>query len=244
VTGDFSPTLPLGPRSPVAEPEAAALVVRYQDGDPEALSLLHDRLGPIILSVLRPYRTATLPSAVTYQDVVQQTWIILAELAERWQPHGSFLAYFFRSFPRSLRRYVTVAGAHRGSKRARVVSVPYDELLRAADAHGGIHQESEYLLWRQQVEGLPPEQRVAITMHVLDGESFEVIGRTLGISRASAYRLYRRALESLGRTLADEHAPSSRSVSSRRGGRHASENREDDSPEEQHVEGPTCDEVG
>ena len=39
---------PLGPRSPVTEPEAAALVVRYQDGDPEALSLLHDRLGVII----------------------------------------------------------------------------------------------------------------------------------------------------------------------------------------------------
>ena len=188
MTGDAPSLLPLGPRSPVTEPEAAALVVRYQDGDPEALALLHDRLGVIILSVLRPYRTATLPSAVTYQDIVQQSWVILAELAERWRPHGSFLAYFFRSFPRALRRYVAVAGAHRGSKWARVVSVPYEELLRAADALGGLHQEPEQLLWRQQVGELPVDQRVALTMHVLDGESFEAIGRTLRISRASAAR--------------------------------------------------------
>jgi RNA polymerase sigma factor (sigma-70 family) len=221
VTGDASSFLPLGPRSPVTEPEAAALVVRYQDGDPEALALLHDRLGAIILSVLRPYRTVMLPSAMTYQDVVQQTWVILAELAERWQPHGSFLAYFFRSFPRALRRYVTVAGAHRGSKHARVISVPYDELLRAADALGGLHQEPEQLLWRQQVGGLPVDQRVALTMHVLDGESFETIGRTLGISRASAHRLYRRALESVGQTLSEERLPSERSVNGGRGGRRA-----------------------
>src|SRR5207253_1452416 len=119
------------------------------------------------------------------------------------------------------------------SKWARVVSVPYDELLRATDAQGGLHQESEQLFWRQQVGGLPPDQRVALTMHVLDDESFEAIGHALGISRASAYRLYRRALASLGQELADERPPL---MDSGHGSRRAGDDRDDHRANEQEVE--------
>ena len=62
----------------VVEVEAAALVGRYQDGETGALEVLHRRLERAIRKLLGRYELAQLPSTVTYQDLTQQGWVVLA----------------------------------------------------------------------------------------------------------------------------------------------------------------------
>ena len=112
----------------VVEVEAAALVGRYQDGETGALEVLHGRLERAIRKLLGRYELAQLPSTVTYQDLTQQGWVVLAEVAFRWRPTGRFLAYFFRSFPHEMDRYLTHARSGRHTQKVQVVGVPHDEL--------------------------------------------------------------------------------------------------------------------
>ena len=182
----------------VTEAEASALVLRYQAGDAAALELLHARLGRAIGKALRRYRAAQLPSTVTRQDLTQQSWVILAELAHRWRPSGSFLAYFFRSFPRQVEHYLQRSRPGRRTKQAHVVAVPHDELLDAAASLPARDPFAESAVaWTDEIASLPAEQRIALMLRTMEGSSFDAIGRTLHVSRASAHRLYRRAVARL-----------------------------------------------
>ena len=135
---------------------------------------------------------------VSLQDLRQQSWIILAELAGRWKPHGSFLAYFFRSFPREMQRYVARARQSQQAHRTRIVTLPHDELITHADSLEDQSGATEAaILSRELLESLPPRLRVALLLRAVDGQDFGSIARALGVSRATAHRLYRSALERL-----------------------------------------------
>src|SRR5437870_10935851 len=122
----------------VAEADAAALVLRYQQGEHEALACLHEALRPAILACLRRYRAIDLPPTVTVQDLHQQSWVILADLATRWRPGGSFLAYFFQSFSNQIGRFVQRAYSTRRTRSVQMMTLPHDDLVtkmeRLADA--------------------------------------------------------------------------------------------------------------
>ena len=148
--------------------------------------------------MLRHYRAAQLPSTVTPQDLTQQSWVILADLAGRWRPSGSFLAYFFRSFPREVDRFVLHSRPGRRTKQAHVVAVPHDELLGTADRMPGPDPFADRSAsWVDEIVSLPVQQRTALLLRTMDGSSFDAIGRALHVSRASAHRLYRRAVARL-----------------------------------------------
>jgi RNA polymerase sigma factor (sigma-70 family) len=197
--GDVNPSTPRGEGvGGVTEDEASSLVLRYQAGEAEALALLHGRLGRAIGSMLRRYRSAQLPSTVTMQDLTQQSWVILAELARRWRPTGSFVGYFFHSFPREVERYLLHARPGRRTKGAHVVAIPHDELLGAAEKLAGRDPFADRSsAWVDEIVSLPAEQRVALLLRTVEGSSFDRIGETLHVSRASAHRLYRRAIARL-----------------------------------------------
>jgi len=186
------------PRHEVTEVEAAALVVRYQAGDTEALARLHGRLDHAIASFLRRYRLSDLPAPVSPHDLTQQSWIILAEIATRWRPRGSFLAYFFRSFPREVQRYVQRARPTQRTRQAQLVTLPHDDLIDQADRLEGEGGPTEAaVLWRIELASLSPRLRAAFLLRSVDGCDFLTIGRALGVSRATAHRLYRSALAQL-----------------------------------------------
>jgi RNA polymerase sigma factor (sigma-70 family) len=173
-------------------------VLRYQAGEAEALAVLHGRLGRAIASMLRRYRSGQLPSTVTSQDLTQQSWVILAELARRWRPTGSFVGYFFRSFPREVERYLLHARPGRRTKGAHVVAVPHDELLSTAEKLAGRDPFADRAsTWVDEIASLPASQRAALLLRTVDGSTFDTIGETLHVSRASAHRLYRRAVARL-----------------------------------------------
>jgi RNA polymerase sigma factor (sigma-70 family) len=195
---DSGPSSSLREKPPeVSESEAASLVLRYQAGDSEALELLHDRLGRIIGKMLRRYRATQLPSTVAPQDLTQQSWVIVAELARRWRPSGSFLAYFFRSFPREMERYLVHARPNRRTKQAQVIAIPHDELLGAAEKMVARDSFADRATWADEIASLPVDQRVALLLRTMEGSSFDAIGQTLHVSRASAHRIYRRAVARL-----------------------------------------------
>ena len=181
----------------VIEAEASSLVLRYQAGEAEALWLLHDRLGRAIGSILRRYGKAPLPSTVTSQDLAQQSWVVLAELARRWRPSGSFLAYFFRSFPREIERYIQRSRPNRRTKQTQMIGVPHDELMGTAAELVAPAAFADQAAWAEEIASLPAPQRVALLLHAMEGSSFDAIGATLNVSRASAHRLYRRAVARL-----------------------------------------------
>ncbi len=208
--GDLAPCEPVGsraqerPRHEVTEAEAAALVVSYQGGDTESLARLHGRLDHAIASFLRRYRLSDLPAPISPHDLRQQSWIILAEIATRWRPRGSFLAYFFRSFPREVQRYVQRASPTRQTRQAQVVIVPHDDLIGQADrleGEGGATEAA--VLWRMELDSLSPRLRTALLLRSVDGCDFLTIGRVLGVSRATAHRLYRSALAQLEASAGD-----------------------------------------
>jgi RNA polymerase sigma factor (sigma-70 family) len=139
-------------------------------------------------------------------DLQQQAWIVLAEIALRWCPTGSFLAYFVRTFERELRRYVARARPVRGRRAVRVIAVPHDELVAVIErvnvADNG--PEGEALL-RDRLAALTDAEQLAVVLHVLEEQDFAAIGRRLNVSRATAHRLYRRGLARLGdATRADQ----------------------------------------
>jgi len=185
-------------RREVTETEAAALVTRYQTGEAEALSLLQERLGRAIGSMLRRYRTVELPSTLTYQDLTQQSWVILAELVRRWRPPGSFLAYFFRSFPREVDRYLVRARPGRRTRHASVIAVPHDELVAAAGRVAGHDPFADRsAAGIDEIASLPAQQRAVLVLRTMEGSTFDAIGQKLHLSRASAHRIYRRAIARL-----------------------------------------------
>ncbi len=187
------------------EAVAVKLVERFQRGEGQVLSELHERLGPAMGALLRTYRSSRLPSAITVQDLQQQSWIILSELAGRWKPRGSFLAYFFRSFPHMVGRYVQV---HRRS-----AGIAHEDAIRVAEARGPYGAVSEPPFAEPELDGwglerLSGVEQAVFAMRAVDHESFEVIGTRLGVTRSSANRIYRRAHARLtGATLAGVQDP-------------------------------------
>lgn len=175
-----------------------AILTRYRSGEAAALAELHEALRPAILGVLRRYRSGDLPPAISGQDLSQQTWVILDELARRWHPQGSFLAYFVSSFPHDLDHYVRRARSNRSTRRVQVIGLPHDELVVQADrvrearpSYGGLGE------WAPELERLPANERAALLLRAIDGQDYTHIGRALNVSRASAHRLYRRAVQRL-----------------------------------------------
>lgn len=185
---------------PEGDPAAAisALADRYQKGAGDALAPLHEALRPAIAGALARYRRrGGFPPSITPEDLAQQTWVILADLARRWKPSGSFLAYFLRSFPREIHRYYGRSLPNRRTRTAQMLTLPHDDLLIALDRRAGVNPSEEPGPLTDALMTLPPDQRVALVLRAVEGFDYREIGRALGVSHATAHRLYRRAVAAL-----------------------------------------------
>src|SRR3712207_4511931 len=77
-------TAPLAP----APDEPSRLALAFQAGDRTVLGALHRLLQPLMGSAFGRYRNTpgALPAGLDRDDLLQQSWLILAELAARWDP--------------------------------------------------------------------------------------------------------------------------------------------------------------
>lgn len=196
----WGPVLDVGQESlPDQEIEAAALVLRYQGGEPEALELLYGLLEVAILAVLLHYRDSESPSALTLPDLQDESRIVLTQLVERWRPEVSFLGYFFGGFPSAIARHVRQA--HPVRSRAVAASDAADEALpRPVPSVAGSPQGP---FSAGDLASLPELERQVVLLRVFAAQDMRAIARQVGVSVATAYRRYRRArgrLEGLTRS--------------------------------------------
>lgn len=172
---------------PALEVEAAALVLRYQQGDPDALGQLYHLLEVAILAVLLHYGASQPPSTLKWRDLVEQSGVVLAELAQRWRPGGAFLAYFMRAFPGAIARQARRAersGHLPAAKGERADPEPREE--RDDRELDGPYSTAD-------LATLPDLERQIVLLRAFEGESMTAIASQLGMDWSVAYRLYTRA---------------------------------------------------
>lgn len=189
-----------------AEPddEPSNLARAFQAGDRTVLAALHQSLRPLIATALGRYRgrrgaeQRALPAALECDDLAQQSWLILAALAERWRPGGgSFGGYFRVSFPWALDHYVR---RHSPSRRARGVLVlgaerpDVQEQLDLRAGADGREWDGE-LAWSELLEPLADHERAVLLLHLAEQKTFTVVAQALRLTRPAAFRLYQRALK-------------------------------------------------
>ena len=178
------------------------MVRAYRAGRSELLRPIFDTLGPILFTTLKRYgsRGRPLPALLDSSDLVQQSWLILDDLARRWNPAGGdFGAYVRIAFPWELWRYVRAHSPQRRARVVRVDNVDHDELLeRVASQPGADGREwDEQLIAAEMLEGIDPLPKRALLLHLLEDQTFAQVGHALQLTCTGAYREYRRALDRL-----------------------------------------------
>ena len=82
------------PARPDGADVASSLALAYQRGDLDALPALHEAVRPLPRIGMARAVAGPLPASLSRDDLTQQTWLILADLARRWDPAlGQFGAY-------------------------------------------------------------------------------------------------------------------------------------------------------
>jgi DNA-directed RNA polymerase specialized sigma24 family protein len=181
---------------------ADALARRFQAGDAAALAPLYRAVEPVLRAgIARACRR--LSSAVQPADLRQQSWVILADLAVRWQPRPgiAFAAYAGRAFPWALGRYVRANAAVRHASACHVFIQSHDEVITALERTPGPDGRDwdDLLYCRELLHELEPRARLVLWLHAVEARSFTDVAQALGLPRATVYDLYRRALRAARR---------------------------------------------
>ena len=141
----------------------------YRAGNHSVLEALHTMLRPIIQSSLgRAFQLGPLPGPLESGDLNQQSWILLAELINRWDPdQAPFLPYVHGAFPWAVRRYLRSQASDRRSEKTRVVSTEHAELFSRADAQTGTDGRDwdTQLMCDEVLTKLTSEHQQALRLH-------------------------------------------------------------------------------
>jgi RNA polymerase sigma factor (sigma-70 family) len=184
--------------TPLDEPSALALA--YQAGDQTVLGALHRALRPLMGAAFARYRNrpGALPAGLERDDLFQESWLILATLAARWNPAGgSFGAYFRVSFPWALARYVRRNSPSRRARGVVVLGAEQPDVQEQLDARPGAdgREWDGDLAWAELLAHLSDDERAVLMLHLCQEQTFTDVARALQLTRPAAYRLYRRALK-------------------------------------------------
>lgn len=177
----------------------------YKAGDTSALAELHHALEAVIKANIRRASIFTLPPTLSTDDLRQESWLLLARVANAWPGGSSFLAYFSVALGHAFARWSMYEDGCDARGRHRCRSVDHDTLVETIDRHVIRWGEPEQaVIVTEMLAVLPLDERRAVVMHELDECTFEQIGAELGISRAAAYRRCTAGLERLGATIGGE----------------------------------------
>ena len=196
--------------------ESSRLALAYRAGDRGALSALHRLLWPLMARAIGRYRDwpGSLPNTLERADLVQESWLILANLAAIWRPAGGdFGAYVRVSFPWVLERYIRQNSPNRRTKRLVMLGTEQPGVQEQVDLQpdpGADGREWDNdLAWSELLEPLSERERAALLLHLADQRTFTDVAQALQLTRPAAYRLYRRALKRVqGSPIPGWRAPS------------------------------------
>jgi RNA polymerase sigma factor (sigma-70 family) len=195
--------------------EIDTLARAYRAGEHAVLAELHAALRPIIQSsVARTFQLGPLPGPLESRDLEQQSWILLAELTNRWDPdQAPFLPYVHGAFPWALRRYLRSQSSDRRSIHTRVISTEHAELFGQADAQTGVDGRDwdTHLMCDEVLTELSPEHRRALELHFGERRRPAEVATAMGLPLEQVEPLVKRAVRAAravasGRRAPDEHA--------------------------------------
>ena len=180
------------PANDAAEAELCRLMAGYLEGRIDAFDSLYGALSPRIRSyLLKQCRDRALAD-----DLVQDTFLQLHRSRRTYEPGRPVTPWAF-----AIARHVFLMHCRKTGRRLR-----FEESL-AADASSAppVHDDDRALADRDEVQrardGLPADQRRAVTMHHVEGWSFAEIAARLGIrvnaAKTRAFRGMRKLREQM-----------------------------------------------
>ena len=183
------------PGSELSAPSDEALMALCAAGSEQAFALLVDRHSP---AVYRYFQVACRDRDLAW-DLVQETFLRVYQHRERYRSGGAFRNWLF----------VIAANLARSDRRAKARRPPTPS-LGDRDLPSGVPTPEQAALDAERLTAtrvalaeLPPAQRDALRLRLLEGLSFEDIGRRLDCPATTARTRVHYGLKAL-RTKLDE----------------------------------------
>jgi RNA polymerase sigma-70 factor, ECF subfamily len=162
------------------------LMVRYQQGDFAAATVLIDRIGPR----LHRFFVAQSLSRAHADDLLQETWLRIHKVRHTYRPGEPALPWFY-----AIARHIRV-DHYRKSMRAAAGERELEEMAKGVSPVAHPAGELEALL-----APLSESQREVIAMLKIEGMSLEEVARATASSVGSVKQKVHRAYEKLRKTI-------------------------------------------
>jgi RNA polymerase sigma-70 factor (ECF subfamily) len=178
------------------------LMHRLAGGEDAAFDRLYHR------NVGRAYQIARrlLPVPEDAEDVAQEALLRVFAARRLWKPTAKFTTWLYRIVVNlSLKQQRRVRGA------ALALAVrPGDDNLDERECPAPAEEQPEHVLLRRElaqvvaeaIHALPPQQRLAVTLHRFEGLSYAEIAAAMGCSVSAVEALLHRAKQNLKKRLA------------------------------------------
>ncbi|MGH8176890.1 MAG: RNA polymerase sigma factor [Steroidobacter sp.] len=185
------------------EPDDAALMLRYRDGDVRAFEVLYARhKGGVYRYLQRMCRNQEVA-----EDLFQEVWSKVIASRARYEVRAQFNTFLYRIAHNCAVDYFRKAGL--AQNLAADIDELTDELPDAA------HEQPDSALsesqlradFRRALDGLPTEQRDVFVLYEESGLSLDEIGRITGVAMETAKSRLRYALAKLRAALEQHRRP-------------------------------------
>lgn len=170
------------------------LMLNYREGDNDAFAALYQRhKGPLYRYLLRGCS-----DKATAEELFQDVWTGLIDARERYRADAAFKTYLFRLAHNRL------VDHYRRSRMRLVEDCDQNDIAQAGPSldHSVSDQDCVELL-KQEIGGLPAEQRDAFVLKEETGLSLEQIGAVVGAERETVKSRLRYAMKRLRQALED-----------------------------------------
>lgn len=176
-----------------------SLATRAAGGNAEAMGEIHNAFSFKIARFVRRYHPSPLPDGYDMEDLLQEAFVVFAELIGDWDG-GDFCAFFFGVFPWRLRRHFCKLA--RAWRRDWIVYLDGEQMDLLLSGLTDIDRGFSSVEVASTLVDLPDWAREVVLLRLEHGLSFSQIAATLGISRSRAYRAWTEALSRIKRAEA------------------------------------------
>jgi len=177
-----STTIQADPR--VWERALPGLMLRYQEGDADAVEELVRSISPFLLRFFATWDD----SRGEAEDLLQECWMRIHRSRHTYRPAEPLLPWIF-----AVARHTRLDG-YRRRRRRQSKEIPISDVpeMSASPGRSAVIEISDL---RRMLEGLPENQREVILMLKVSGMSLEEVARatssTVGAIKQRAHRAYR-----------------------------------------------------